>query len=345
MHLSPEFGLTYRIIENDGWRIDARVEMLLSSDTAVGAAKSMGLGLIGFADTFERLKPDWIVLVGDRYEILAAAQAALVAAIPVAHACGGDRTEGAFDEAIRHSITKMAHLHFVTNEASARRVRQLGEEPDRIFNVGSLSVDTIRRTALLSRTEVERELQFPFRAKNLLVTFHPVTLLPDGGLEELTELLASLAGLADGFGLIFTMPNADPAGRALAGRIEEFVASREGAQMYSSLGQQLYLSTVAQVDVMVGNSSSALYEAPTLKRAAVNVGCRQRGRLMASSVISCPAEQEAITQAIQTALRLDCSTAVNPYGDGHAAERIVAVLKRRLPRQRLLQKTFVDLTA
>ncbi len=343
MHLSPEFGLTYKTIEADGFAIDAKVEMLLSSDTAAGIAKSMGLGVIGFADALERLQPDILVVLGDRYEILAAAQSALVARIPVAHIAGGDTTEGAFDEAIRHSITKMSHLHFVTNEDAARRVRQLGENPDHIFNVGSPGLDNIARLKLLGRQELEASLDFAFKEKNLLVTFHPVTLEAQTAGAQFRALLAALDGLGPEVGVIFTRPNADTDGRAIIRLMDDYVAAHPGARAYVSLGQLRYLSAMSQVDAVVGNSSSGLYEAPSFGKPTVNIGDRQKGRLQAKSIINCAPLPEAIGKAITLALSGDCSGTVNPYGDGNSSARIKRELKNIGDPSTLLKKRFFDL--
>lgn len=342
MHLSPEFGLTHKVIEEDGFAIDAKVEMLLSSDTPVGIAKSIGLGTIGFADALDRLKPDILVVLGDRYEILAAVQAALVARIPVAHIAGGDTTEGAFDEAIRHSITKMSHLHFVTNEDAARRVRQLGENPDYIFNVGSPGLDNITRLKLLNRQELERSLDFSFKEKNLLATFHPVTLETQSAEMQFKELLAALDGLGQDVGIIFTKPNADTDGRAIAQLMDSYVAAHSNARAYVSLGQLRYLSAMSQADAVVGNSSSGLYEAPSFGKPTVNIGDRQKGRLQAASVINCAPLSGEIGKAIVRALAADCSGTVNPYGDGNSSSRIKDALKKIAEPSTLLKKHFFD---
>lgn len=344
MHLSPEFGLTYKIIENDGFNINARVEMLLSSDTPVGVAKSMGLGVIGFADALNNLKPDLMVLLGDRYEILAAAQAALVARIPIAHIAGGDSTEGAFDEAIRHSITKMSHLHFVTNESAKKRVLQLGENPEYVFNVGSPGIDQIKKLKLLNRKELEKALGFELKAKNLLITFHPPTLESQSVDQQFKELLEAVDHLGHEAGLIFTLPNADTNGRIIIKMIEDFVRTHDNAKAYTSLGQLLYLSTMAQVDVIVGNSSSGLYEAPSFQKATVNIGDRQKGRLQAVSVINCEPKSIAIQRAIEEAFRKDCTGAVNPYGEGDASAKIVAILRGIPNYSPLIIKHFYALT-
>lgn len=342
MHLSPEFGSTFKVIEQDGFDIDARVEMLLSSDTPVAIAKSIGLGTIGFADALERLQPDILLVLGDRYEILAAVQAALVARIPVAHIAGGDTTEGAFDEAIRHSITKMAHLHFVTNADAARRVRQLGENPAAIFNVGSPGLDNLVRLKLLDRQTLENDLGFAFRDKNLLVTFHPVTLEAQSAEVQFAALLSALDRLGSDVGLVFTKPNADTDGRAIIRLLDDYVATRPHAKAFVSLGSLRYLSVMSQVDAVVGNSSSGLYEAPSFGKPTVNIGDRQKGRLQATSVINCAPLADEMEKAIIHALGMDCSGTVNPYGDGHSSVRIKDSLKAIADPSLLLKKHFFD---
>ncbi len=342
-HLAPEFGLTYREIVKDGFSIDTRVEMLLSSDTPVGITKSLGMGVIGFAEAFHTLKPDLLMLLGDRFEILAAAEAALVAKIPIAHIAGGDTTEGAIDEAIRHSITKMSHLHFVTNEASAGRVRQLGENPEHIYTVGSPGIDVIKHVTLLDRKALEMDLGFTFRKRNLLVTFHPATLDFQPAGTQFKELLSALDTLGNDTGIIFTMPNADTDGRVIISMIEEYTDSRPHAKAYASLGQVRYLSAMAEVDAIVGNSSSGLYEAPSFKKPTVNIGDRQKGRLQASSVINCKPESADIVRAIKEALTKDCSDTINPYGNGNSAQQIVALLKSIPDFNTLLKKHFFNI--
>lgn len=324
-HLSPEFGLTYREIEADGFRVDARVEMLLSSDSAVGIGKSLGLAVMGFAEALGRLRPHLLLLVGDRYETLAAAQAALIARVPVAHIAGGDVSEGAYDEAMRHAITKMAHLHFVTSAEAARRVRQLGEDPARIHLVGSPGIDFIKRSPLLGRGALEEALGFKLRPRNLLVTFHPTT-LEGGAAAQLRELLTALDLLGPEVGVLLTKPNADVEGRALFPLIDAFVEGRPNCKAFVSMGHRNYLSAMAQVDVVVGNSSSGLYEAPSFGKPTVNLGDRQRGRLRATSVVDCVVEARAIAAAINAALVRDCQGVVNPYGEGDAAPKIARVV-------------------
>ena len=341
-HLAADFGLTVRTIEADGFRVDARVESLLPGDSAVQVTKSLARGVSGFADAFDQLRPDIALMLGDRFEILAAAQAALIARIPVAHVAGGDVTEGAFDDAIRHSITKMAQLHFVTNPLSARRVRQLGEDPGHIYEVGSPGLDTALRTTLLGRHELESRLGTSFGKHALLVTFHPATLEAAGSLAQLDELLGALDRLGNEFSVFFTKANADPEGRTLNRRVEAYVAERRHCRLFDSLGQQLYLSLMNEVDALVGNSSSGLYEAPTFGKPAVNIGDRQKGRLRAASVIDSAPRADAIERAVREALRMDCRGVKNPYGDGASAPRIVAALKAVRDPASLVQKVFVD---
>lgn len=345
MHLSPEFGLTYREIEEDGFQIDRKIEILTSSDTSVGIAKSMGLGLIGFADALDELKPDLIVVLGDRFEIFAAVSAALVARIPVAHIHGGEATEGAFDESLRHSITKMSHLHFVAAEEYRRRVIQLGERPESVFLVGGLGVDNIKRTKLLTRSELEASLGFNLVQKNLLVTFHPVTLENATAADQMTELLAALAELED-TQLIFTLSNADTDGRILIKMIENFANQHANAHAFTSLGQLRYLSCVAHVDGVVGNSSSGLLEVPSFHKGTVNIGDRQRGRLQTKSVINCLPTRQSIAVALKKLYSDDFQSLLknvqNPYGEGGASEKVVDTIKHYAINN-ITKKAFYDL--
>lgn len=344
MHLSPEFGLTVRAIEDDGFRVDRKVEMLLSSDTAVGVTKSMGLGMIGFADALAELRPDLVLVLGDRYEIFAAAAAAMIARLPIAHLHGGETTEGAFDEAIRHSITKMAHLHFVAAEEYGRRVIQLGEQPERVFCVGGLGVDNIQRLELLDRPALEAALNFLLGPRNLLITFHPVTLEHNTSAQQMQELLTALGDLKDTH-LIFTMPNADTEGRVLFQQIQDFCATHPQARAYTSLGQLRYLSCLRHVDGVVGNSSSGLTEAPSFSKGTVNIGDRQKGRLRAASVIDCEPRAAAIAEALNQLFSPDfqaqLTEVTNPYGAGGASAAIVALLEQA-DLNSLLKKRFYD---
>lgn len=345
MHLSPEFGLTYCEIEADGFRIDRKVEMLTSSDTVVGVAKSMGLGLIGFADALSELKPDMIVVLGDRFEIFSAVSAALIARIPVAHLHGGETTEGAFDESLRHSITKMSYLHFTATEEYRQRVIQLGEHPERVFVVGGLGVDVIKNIKLLERTDLEASLGFKFKKKNLLVTFHPVTLENATAPDQMAELLEALAELKD-TQLIFTQPNSDTDGRALIKMLDNFCMQHSHAHVYVSLGQLRYLSCISLVDGVVGNSSSGLLEVPSFGKATINIGDRQKGRLQAESVINCAPERNSITAALKKLYSPDFQAGLNkvrnPYGEGGASEKILTTIKH-YEVQDSTQKAFYDL--
>ena len=346
MHLSPEFGETVTAIEKDGFDIDARVEMLLSSGTGVGVAKSMGVGTIGFADALERLRPDWLVVLGDRFEALAVAQAAMVMQVPLAHIHGGELTEGLIDDAIRHAITKMALLHFTTTEKYRSRVIQLGEQPDRVLNVGAPAIETIRRLDLFDQKTLEHELDFELGDRPLLVTYHPVTLKDDGGIDSLRNLLSALEEFLPNHKVVLTFPNADTQGREIIPLLQRF--SEEHSKhvlLAKSLGQKRYLSLMRICGAVVGNSSSGLLEAPGIGVPTVDIGIRQRGRLKPESVIhseeSLEAIREALKKALSTAHRKKSNQATNPYGDGRVAERIIASLKA-FPGKKNLFKVFYD---
>ena len=345
-HLAPSFGLTVQEISADGLPVDARVEILLDADTAIGISKSMGLGLIGFADVYARLRPDLLLVLGDRFEIFSAVAAAHVARIPVAHIHGGELTEGAFDDALRHAITKMSQLHFVATDSYRNRVIQLGEQPERVFNVGGLGVDAIAHSSLMDRTTLEMSLGYSFGKKNLLITFHPATLSLNDAEIEMRELLAALTELQDTH-LIFTLPNADTQGRALGQLVRDFVKQHPRALAYTSLGQQRYLSCLAQVDGVVGNSSSGLLEAPALKKGTINIGNRQNGRLLATSVINCAPERCAIATSLAhlytPAFQASLVNIEHPYGKPGASERIQQHL-HRIDWATLSEKRFYDLT-
>lgn len=347
MHLSPEFGLTYKEIENDGFVIREKIEMLLSSDTETGVTKSVGLGIIGFADAFRRLKPDLVILLGDRFETLAAAAAAFMARLPIVHLYGGELTEGAMDDAVRHAVTKMSMLHLVSTEAYRRRVVQLGEEPGRVFNVGALGIDNIKNMRLLERDRLEEELNFRLGERNVLVTFHPVTLENNTARGQFMELLRALDHYED-LRIIFTKPNADPHDREVTGLMDEYVTGRPGrAAAFVSLGRLKYLSAMRYVDAVVGNSSSGVIEAPSFGKPTVNVGDRQKGRIRAASVIDCSPDKESIIKALDTALTPEfgqfCRTVRNPYGNGDAAEKILSVLRQKSKEIKNLKKSFYDL--
>ena len=345
-HLSPEFGLTYRAIIEDGFTISAKVEMLLSSDTPVGISKSMALAQMGAAEAFDRLTPTILVVLGDRFEMFAVTAAAMIANLPVAHLHGGEATEGAVDEAIRHSITKMAHLHFTATEIYRQRVIQLGEQPDRVFMVGTPGLDNILGLELLSQSEFEQSIDFELGQCCVLCTFHPVTLSEGKSEAVFNNLLAVLAARPE-MRIIFTYPNADTEGRQLINLIDDFVQQHPTrSKAFVSLGQLRYLSALQYVDLVIGNSSSGLTEAPSFKVATVNIGDRQRGRVESDSVITCAESAEAIEQAVTKALspefQQSLATVENAYGSGGASEKIAEVLKT-FPLEGVLLKSFYDL--
>jgi UDP-hydrolysing UDP-N-acetyl-D-glucosamine 2-epimerase len=342
MHLAAEYGHTVDEIEKDGFAIARRVEMLVAGDSPAATARSIALGIVGMSDAIEQLAPEIVLVLGDRFEIFAAAQACLVHNVPLAHIAGGDTTEGAIDEAMRHAITKMAHVHFATNAGSARRLRQLGEDPARIHVVGSPGLDHLRRTPLLDRAALEEALDSRLGRRNVLVTFHPVTLDDDAGVAELDALLDALDALPADTTLWCSRPNADTGGRAIAARLEAWAVSRRNrVRVFASLGQLRYLSLMAQADAVVGNSSSGLYEAPSFGVPTIDIGDRQRGRLAAASVIRTAATRDAIGAALARAFATGRQTdVVNPYGDGDSARRITAVLRALPPPATLLKKTF-----
>jgi UDP-hydrolysing UDP-N-acetyl-D-glucosamine 2-epimerase len=331
MHLSPEFGLTYKVIEEDGFTITEKVEMLLSSDTPVAIAKSMGLGIIGFADAFDRLQPDIVVVLGDRFETCAACISALPARFPIAHIHGGETTEGVIDEALRHAITKMAHIHFTSTERARKRLIQMGEQPGRVFCYGAPGLDNIKKLTLLDKKAFEQAIGFKLSSTNLLITYHPVTLDENKAGSRFGELLAAL----DQFGqtkLIFTKSNADTEGRIINKMINDYVDNNsDRAIAFDSLGQHNYLSALQYVDMVVGNSSSGLIEAPSFKIPTINIGDRQGGREQAETVIQCNAQKDSIIEALQKGFsrkfRNSIKQAINPYDAGETSSRIKNTLK------------------
>jgi len=342
MHLSQEFGHTVDTIVTDGFRVDERVEMLLSSDTPEGIAKSMGLGTIGFAQAYARCRPDLLMVLGDRFEMHAAALAALPFKIPVAHIHGGELTEGAIDDALRHSITKMSHLHFVATEEYGRRLVQMGEEPWRVTVCGAPSLDNLRSVKLLSRNELEVKLGMSLEGAPLLVTYHPVTLEYERTEWQVGELLAALQQFD--FPIVFTLPNADTHGRVIAQKIREFVNDRPTARFINSLGIQMYFSLMACALAMVGNSSSGIVEAPSFVLPVVNIGTRQRGRVRGPNVIDVGYAREEIIEGIKKAAREEFRTSLkgilNLYGSGNAAGIVMARLKEVTLNERLVVKKF-----
>ena len=345
MHLSPEFGLTYKEIEKD-FKIDKKIEMLLSSDTSIGISKSMGLAQISFAEAYEELQPDMLVVLGDRYEIFSAVSAAMIARIPIAHLHGGETTEGAFDESIRHSITKMSHLHFTATDTYRNRVIQLGEHPRRVFNVGGMGIENIKRLKLFSKEEFEKSINFQLNQKNIIVTFHPVTLESATAKEQFQSLLDAIDTLIDTH-IIFTKANSDTDGRVINSMIDDYVSKNgDTAVGFTSLGQLRYLSALQYVDAMVGNSSSGLAEAPSFKIGTINIGDRQKGRIMADSVINCKSDRESILKAFEKlyskVFQEELKTSINPYGDGCASLKIIEELKK-VDLENILKKSFYDI--
>ncbi len=347
MHLSPEFGLTHKEIEEDGFEIDEKVEMLTSSDTPVGIAKSMGLGTIGFADALDRLDPDLLVLLGDRFEILSVAQTALVARIPIAHLHGGEATKGLIDDPIRHALTKLSHYHFVSADPFRTRVIQMGEHPDRVFTVGAPGLDHLRRMDLLDSDELEESIDFELGEKSCIVTYHPVTLSKGSPAEPFEELLAAIDEFTD-LRIIFTKSNSDTEGRVINRMIDDYVQKHpERSCAFTSLGQRRYLSALQNVDAAVGNSSSGIIEAPAVPVPTVNLGDRQGGRLRAESVIDCEENREhirdALRQALSPAFREKIQGVTSPYGDGRTSPRIKEKLKDVPLGEDVLKKGFYDL--
>jgi GDP/UDP-N,N'-diacetylbacillosamine 2-epimerase (hydrolysing) len=345
LHLSSTFGLTYKEIENDGFHIDQKVETIRESDTPVGISESIAEGIRGCAIALNEMQPDLLVLLGDRFEIFAAASAALAARVPIAHIHGGEATEGLIDEAIRHSITKMSHVHFVAAPEYRKRVIQLGEDPNNVHLVGGLGLDNLTRLKLLEKKALEESLGLEFNSRSLLVTFHPVTLENESSEEQMRELLGALSNLQDTT-LIFTLPNADTGGRVLIEIIEDFVENNANAYSFKSLGQLKYLSCISFVDGVVGNSSSGLTEVPSFRKGTINIGDRQLGRLKSQSVIDClPTKIEierAISQLYSTEFQLQLKIAVNPYGIPGASNKVLQVIKNIDPPS-LLKKKFYNL--
>ena len=343
-HFSKMFGDTYKEIEADGLIISRKIDLELVSDTPVSLARSASIGLKGFGYAFDSLKPDLLVVLGDRYEILSAVYAAMFARIPIAHLHGGELTEGLIDEAIRHSITKCSHLHFAGNEKYRKRIIQLGENPKKVFNVGGLGVDAIKNITLLSKRDLENSLGIKFKKKNLLITFHPVTLEKKTSQFQITQLLDALNELEETL-LIFTMSNADTDSRIIFELVNKFVSKNMNAHVFTSLGQLRYLSCIAQVDAVVGNSSSGITEVPSFNKATINIGNRQKGRMQSDSVINCNPNSAEIKEAIRKSytneFRKLLLSAKNPYGDGGASRRILKILSL-VKMDSLIQKEFYD---
>lgn len=343
-HLSPEFGNTYKEIEDAGIKIDEKVEMLLSSDTSIGITKSMGIGIICFADALERLKPDLMVVLGDRFEAFVATSAAMIANIPIAHLHGGEITEGVVDEAIRHSITKMSHLHFVATDEYRKRVIQLGECPSRVFNVGGMGIDAIMRNKFLNRQQLENALGFKLGKQCLMVTFHPITLDDQiSSIDQTRELLAALVKIKD-TKFILTMPNADVGGREIGTLVQKFANENSNSCLVKSLGQNLYYSCLAHIDGVVGNSSSGILEAPAFRVGTVNIGNRQKGRICPESIVNCSPNRTEIFKSVEKILskefRKRIKTFENPYGEGGAVEKIIREINNINLRELKIKKFY-----
>ncbi|NCB96742.1 MAG: UDP-N-acetylglucosamine 2-epimerase (hydrolyzing) [Bacteroidia bacterium] len=347
MHLSPEFGMTYKEIENDGFKIDKKVEMMLSSDTATGTVKSMGLALIGFADALEDLKPDLAVILGDRYEMLAAAEACLINKVPIAHIAGGAISEGAYDDAIRHSITKMSHLHFTETDEYRKRVIQLGEHPNRVWSTGALGVNNIRNEQIMPLSELESSLDFHLGEKFLLITFHPVTMENATAAEQCDSLLRALSEINSNYQLLFTLPNSDTDGRVIIKKINDYVSAHsDNAFAITSLGKRRYYSALKFATAVIGNSSSGLVEAPSFHIPTLNIGNRQEGRTRGESVIDVDATFERIREGLNKALSVEFINRVkkanNPYEKENTLLEIFNTIKI-YPLEGLIKKHFYDL--
>ena len=347
MHLIPEQGETWRLIEEDGFSITEKVSMTFSGDTPTSISKAIGSGVSGMASAFERLQPDMVILLGDRYETLAAAVAAMVGRLAIAHIHGGEATEGLIDEPIRHSISKMAHIHFTATEDYRRRVIQLGEQPDRVFHVGAIGLDNVREIQLLDRPALEQALDFELRRLTFLVTYHPVT-LESGTSMGATDALISALDHFPQARIVITLPNADTDSADIRARLIDYTnGNADRVAAFAALGTERYLSLLSQCNVVIGNSSSGLIEAPSFKVPTVNIGDRQRGRIAPRSVIHSAPDSESIREAIATAIddkfRLSLNDLVNPYGDGRTANRIVEILRHVTLDENLLKKRFFDL--
>ncbi|MDF2803980.1 MAG: UDP-N-acetyl glucosamine 2-epimerase [Anaerocolumna sp.] len=345
-HVSPEFGLTYKEIEKDGIMIDKKIDILLSADTPAAISKSMGLAMIGFADYFESHRPDMLIVLGDRYETLAVATVAMNLRIPIAHLYGGETTEGAIDESIRHAITKLSFLHFTSIEEYRNRVIQLGEDPERVFCVGAIGIENILNEKLMSKPELEKSINFQLDKPYAMVTFHPVT-LEDNRAEEQVRALLEVCALYRDIKFIFTKANADAGGRLINNLIDDFIDKNDHTIAFTSLGMTRYLSALKYCTMVIGNSSSGLVEAPSFDVPTVNIGDRQKGRLQASNVINCKPIKDEIKNAIEVALSKEfkqkAKNTINPYGDGNTSQKIVDTIKDFILSDKVnLKKKFYD---
>lgn len=346
MHLSPEFGLTYKEIQKS-FKIDKKIDMHLSSDTSVGISKSMSIAHTLFSKAYSKLKPDIVVVLGDRYEIFSATSAAMISQIPIAHIHGGELTEGSWDDNIRHCISKMAHIHFTATNEYRNRVIQLGEQPNRVFNTGGMGIENIKRLKLLSRSEFEKSINFKLNKKNILITFHPVTLENNTSKKQFKELLDAINGLDNKTNIIFTKTNSDLNGKVINQMINNFTKKYPKKSIgFSSLGQLRYLSALKYVDVLIGNSSSGLTEAPSFKKATINIGERQKGRIKAKSIINCLPFKKDIKVSIKKVYSNNFQKLLNdvknPYENGISSKKIVKILKK-IQIKNILKKNFHDI--
>lgn len=345
MHLSSEFGLTYKEIEKN-FKINKKIDMLLSSDNSLGISRSMSLALSSFSNAFNDLKPDIVVVLGDRYEIFSAVSSSMICKIPVAHLHGGEATEGLIDESIRHCITKMSHLHFTAAAEYSKRVIQLGEDPSKVFNVGGFGIENIKKLKLLNKREFEKNINFKLNLKNILVTFHPVTLENNTSKEQFQELIDSIDNL-ENTNIIFTKTNSDPDGKIINSMIDDYTFNNSNKSIgIASLGQLNYLSALQYIDFIIGNSSSGLTEAPSFKIGTINIGDRQRGRINAESVVNCLPVKKSIKAAINKIYSNEFQKLLenvkNPYGDGYASKKVLNVLKS-IKLEGILKKKFFNI--
>lgn len=345
-HLVPEYGMTVGEIEQDGYPIAEKIDVLLASDTPVSVSKTMGMTMISFAEVFERHKPDCLVVLGDRYEILAVCSAAMNAGIPIVHISGGETTQGAIDESVRHCITKMSYLHFASCEVYRQRIIQLGEEPGRVYNYGDVGLESVRLVPVMSRQELEQSIDFLLDRPYMSVTFHPVTLEVQEAERQMQELLDALEEFND-MKFIFTKANADAGGRKINKMIDSFVAGHDNCAAYASLGIKRYVNLLRFSEGMIGNSSSGIREAPTIGIPTINIGNRQKGRLQADSILNCAPKKEEIIKAVRESqtqsFKERARNTVNPYGDGNTSERIVQTITEYLYQDKIcLEKRFYD---
>lgn len=345
-HLSPDFGMTVNEIESDGIKVDKKIEMLLSSDSSIGVSKSMGLALISFSEYFEERRPDAIMVLGDRFETLAICIAAMNSRIPIIHLHGGEATEGLIDEAVRNSITKLSYLHFPSTEVYRKRIIQMGESPERVFNVGAMGVENAIHTQLLSKAELNESLKFDFN-RYAVMTFHPVTLENNTAEAQVTEVLEAISKFED-IHFICTKANADMNGRIINTIIEKYSKEYNNIHLYDSLGMRRYLSALKYAEFVIGNSSSGLIEAPSFRIPTINIGDRQKGRIQAESIINCRPNTneiiEAVEKALSSAYRTGLMQMSNPYGDGNTSDKIVQITSDFLLNDKFdIKKTFYDL--